>query len=60
MLGLGQHSETNEELVIYVPLYIQKGPRIFARPLKMFFEKVQVNGKKVARFEYIGSQISSL
>lgn len=53
VLGVAKHSETEEDLVVYEPLY----PSIskwWVRPLKMFTEDVEVEGKKVSRFEYIG------
>jgi len=49
VLHLAKHSETLEELVVYQALYGEKG--IWVRPLKMFLEKVEVDGKIVNRFE---------
>ncbi|MBI5005001.1 MAG: DUF1653 domain-containing protein [Candidatus Lloydbacteria bacterium] len=33
---------------------LAQGNSLWARPLKMFTEKVEIGGKKVLRFEYIG------
>lgn len=52
VMGVARHSETLEELVIYRALYDNFD--LWARPLKMFLEEVEVNGKKVPRFEYLG------
>lgn len=51
VLGVAKHSETLEELVVYRALYDEGG--LWVRPLEMFAEEVEVNGKKVPRFEYI-------
>lgn len=51
VLGIAQHSETLEELVVYKALYLPEGENLWVRPAKMFFEKVLVNGKEVLRFE---------
>lgn len=50
VIGIANHSETLEELVIYRALYGNHG--FWVRPLKMFLEEVEVNGKKVPRFKY--------
>ncbi|MCL5010653.1 MAG: DUF1653 domain-containing protein [Patescibacteria group bacterium] len=52
LIGVAKHSETLEEMAVYQALYGEK--QIWARPLKMFVERVGVEGKKVPRFEYIG------
>jgi hypothetical protein len=49
ILHLAKHSETMETLVVYQALYGEYG--IWVRPLKMFLEKVEVNGVMVNRFE---------
>jgi len=51
VIGVAKHSETLEELVVYQALYGKK--QIWVRPVKMFLEKVGVNGKKVPRFKFI-------
>lgn len=60
VLGLAHHSEREEKLVIYVPLYSQEGPRLAARPVEMFFEEVEINQIKQPRFKYIGSEMPKL
>lgn len=50
--GLATHSETGEQLVVYSPLYGEGG--LWVRPLAMFLESVEHEGRRVQRFEYIG------
>ena len=52
VIGIAKHSETLEELVVYKKFYGDHD--LWVRPLKMFIENVEVNGKKMPRFEYIG------
>jgi len=51
VIGFARHSETLETMVLYVPHY---GDAVFwVRPLAMFREYVNVDGKVLPRFEYI-------
>ncbi|WP_437227260.1 DUF1653 domain-containing protein [Planctomicrobium sp. SH661] len=52
VVDVARHSETLEELVVYRPEYGERG--LWVRPLVMFVEQVEVDGKNVARFEYLG------
>lgn len=47
-----RHSENEGWLVLYRPLYGAK--QLWVRPYDMFVEAVEVEGNRVARFEYIG------
>ena len=49
MIGLAKHSETEEDLVVYE----DEASRLWVRPLGMFREKVEIDGKQIPRFEYI-------
>ena len=52
VIGVAFHSETLEALVVYQKLY---GNRyLCVRPLAMFTEVVERDGKRMPRFEYIG------
>ncbi len=55
IIGVGRHSETLEEVVIYQALYDGEFGKkaIWVRPLKMFMEDVEIEGKKVPRFELV-------
>jgi hypothetical protein len=52
VLGLARHSETLEPLVVYQALYGEHG--LWVRPAAMFVETVEIGGKTVPRFAYIG------
>ena len=51
VLCLAKHSETEEPLVIYRALY--GAGEVWARPLSMWQEKVERDGKIYERFVYI-------
>lgn len=52
VIGVGKHSETTEELVVYKGLY--DGPHgfgaIWIRPVPMFLETIERDGKTMRRF----------
>jgi len=50
--GFAKHSETLEDMVIYKALYGEKAT--WVRPLSMWDETVEIEGKSVKRFEYEG------
>ncbi|HET7629955.1 MAG TPA: DUF1653 domain-containing protein [Candidatus Saccharimonadales bacterium] len=54
---VARHTETEEALVIYVPLYVAGGLRAAARPLKIFTGTVTYQGRRMPRFEYVGMEI---
>ncbi len=59
VIDLARHSETLDWYVIYQCLYENPEGKIWLRPLKMFQEEVNVEGKMVPRFAYIGDQKGS-
>lgn len=50
VIGIANHSETLEKLVVYRALY--DNCDLWVRPLAMFLETVENEGKKVKRFEF--------
>lgn len=48
VVGVARHSETLEALVLYRPLYNDSG--LWVRPYAMFFETIDVDGRKQPRF----------
>ncbi len=58
VIGVARHSETLEELVVYIALYESEDfgkDQIWVRPKDMFLENVEVDGEEVPRFEFIGN-----
>lgn len=52
VLGIACHSETEEELVVYRALYGDFS--LWVRPVRMWNETVERDGKTFRRFTYIG------
>jgi len=54
--GIALHSETLEKMVIYNhpdPVKGKEANTLWVRPLKMFLERVKVDGKEVPRFKFL-------
>ncbi|MEX2054415.1 MAG: DUF1653 domain-containing protein [Candidatus Colwellbacteria bacterium] len=54
VIGVAKHSETLEDLVVYEALYENNVSHLWIRPLAIFTEEIEIGGKKVKRFEYLG------
>lgn len=52
VIGVAKHSETLEEMVVYRALYGDGG--LWVRPSSMWDERIERDGKRFKRFEYIG------
>jgi hypothetical protein len=48
VLGIAQHSETMEQVVVYQALYGDYG--LWVRPAAMFCETVELDGEPIPRF----------
>lgn len=55
VIDLVRHSETEELLVLYRPLYGDMN--LWVRPLTMFSESVDVEGESVPRFAYLSPRV---
>ncbi len=53
VLGVARHSETEEQLVVYRPLYGERG--LWVRPLAMFTETIERDGRVLPRFELVAA-----
>jgi len=56
VLGIGKHSETLEDFVIYKALYNSEqfgNNKIWIRPIEMFKGNVIVNNQEIPRFKFI-------
>ena len=54
VLHIAKHSETLEDMVVYHAMYGERG--IWVRPLAMFKEEIERDGKTVRRFSPISSE----
>ncbi len=52
VLFTAKHSESCEDMVVYRALY--GDGEVWVRPISMWNETVEMNGKLLSRFEYIG------
>jgi hypothetical protein len=54
VIAIAKHSETLEEMVVYRALYGEGG--FWVRPLSMWTETVERDGKTFPRFTYLGEK----
>lgn len=54
VIGVALHSETLEPMVMYEVLYENELSTYWTRPMSMWHELVEVDGKMVPRFVKIG------
>lgn len=52
VVNVARHSESLEAMVVYRPLYADRG--WWVRPWAMFVEEIEVEGKRQPRFAWIG------
>lgn len=50
VLGIGKHTETSEDVVLYEALYRNPLGRWWCRPVHMWHELVEFQGEKMPRF----------
>lgn len=53
VLAVGKHSETLEDMVVYISLYDNSESQVWIRPLTMFTETVISEGKTIPRFQLV-------
>lgn len=51
LIDIATHSETLEQVVVYRPLYGEQS--LWVRPLTMFNEEIELDGKKMKRFSFL-------
>ncbi len=56
VIGVAQHSETLEQMVVYRALYGDGG--LWVRPASMWLETVERDGQRFPRFTYVGAMPS--
>ena len=49
VIGLAKHSETMEDMVVYEAIHSEG--EIWVQPTNMWNEEIEIDGKKVKRFE---------
>ena len=54
LVGIAKHSETLEDMVVYQAMYGERG--IWVRPLAMFEEEIERDGRTFRRFSPISSE----
>ncbi len=53
VIDIVKHSETLEDMVLYEALYENEISKLWVRPVDMFTEEVEIDGKKFPRFVFV-------
>ena len=53
VIGVGKHSESLEDVVLYEALYDNPLGRLWCRPASMWSEPINVDGNIVPRFRFL-------
>lgn len=53
VIGVGKHSESLEDFVMYETLYDNEKSNLWVRPSQMWEELVEISGVKVPRFVFV-------
>ena len=53
VIGTAAHSETLKPMVVYEAQYENPVSKLWVRPAEMFEEIVEIDGKKVPRFQFV-------
>jgi len=56
LIDVAHHSESQQPMAVYRALYGERG--LWVRPLAMFVETIQRDGKQMQRFEFIEDESS--
>jgi hypothetical protein len=55
VLGVARDSESEQEYVVYRALYGERG--LWIRPLSMFTEEIERDGRKQPRFTFVADSV---
>ncbi|OHA16754.1 MAG: hypothetical protein A3C79_00240 [Candidatus Taylorbacteria bacterium RIFCSPHIGHO2_02_FULL_45_28] len=53
VIGVAKHSETFEPMVVYEAQYDNPVSKLWVRPLAIFEDIVEIEGKKTPRFQFV-------
>lgn len=56
IIKIGLHSETLQEMVVYEAIYESNMGKIWIRPIEMWFEEMEWEGKNVPRFVLVSEK----
>lgn len=57
VIGVGKHTETIEDFVVYEPQYEDATSKVLIRPARMFTELVLIDGNYVPRFVFVSDTL---